>query len=454
MNQSRLTLNLKCNRVADWGKTRAFIKRLNPVSVVACIDSMNDRNRILELQQDNPQTKVIARMILEQHDGAMHLAPQTSTDRYVVSPGNFLNSFGELGKNGLTLYCLNEPSGEVDQDTIGRLVQWTIETINLANQRGISLCVLNWGVGHPRLINNDTEWDARFDDVLALLSKHRNTHYLGMHLYSPADTFRRLDAMLARCKKINGGIIPPRVVITEFGFDTHGGSAQNGYKTRGLTGEQYAAWQIDHIRNVYSPYIQRDELHSVATFIWGDSVSWQAFDVETDTGWQDAILQAKDAGKLTFESKPSTAPLTPNYTPIDRFEAGKTYKLSAPGAVRNVRDIAGISGQRLGTVSDGQNVVVREEKIVGIDYWWKIETETLTGWISLDGGTVKMLRQPDVVIVTPPAPFVEISAQKALALSKMHTSMAESYEALAADYRRLAAEWKAVYEQTRLDNAA
>lgn len=436
MAQSRLTINLKCHKVDDWGATRQFLRDLDPVEVVAAIDNLNDFNRILEIQHDLPNAKVHARPIIQvngvEYDGAMHLTPLAPGDdrHYLISPGDFLNMFGDMGRGGLSLYCLNEPSGEVDQQTIAQLVQWIIECIGLANQRGIALTILNFGVGHPRLINNESEWDARFDDVLELLSKYRQ-HTLGIHLYAPADTFGRLDAMIARCKRINGGIRPPSTAITEFGYDTHGGSKQNGYRTRGLTGEQYAAWQLDHVRNVYSPYIRAGVVTSIATFIWGDNASWAAFNVENDGGWRDAILTAKREGKLTFNAQ-ATTPITPNYTPVE-FVAGKQYKIEA-GAVRNLREQPSTGTTKIvGSVVGGDVVTALEQKIVGSDYWWKITitrvsivtdtTVTTTGWLSHDGASVKFVREPEPVDNPPPVglppAFLEVTAEYAM---RMHVS--------------------------------
>lgn len=434
MTQSRLTLNLKAHKVADWGKTREFLRDLDPTEVVVAIDNMNDRNRIFEVQHDLPNAKVHARPIIKvdnvEYDGAMHLTPLGPGDnrRYLISPGDFLNKYGELGMNGLSLYCLNEPSGEVDQDTIAQLVHWLIECINLANQRDIALTVLNWSVGHPRLINNETEWDARFDDVLELLSRYRQ-HTLGCHFYSPADLFGRLDAMLARCKKIKGGIKPPRTAITEFGWDTHNGDQRNGYKSRGLTGEQYAAWQGDIVRNVYGSYIREGIITSVATFIWGDEASWSAFNVENDKGWRDAILTAKREGKLTINAQATpTTPLTPNYTPA-AFVAGAKYTLVIKGTYRNLRKQPSTGTTEIvGQVNANTDVIALEQKIVGSDYWWRIKAGDVEGWISFDGGAVEFRR---VVVVVPdpttenpppvglPPAFLEVTSEYAM---KMHAS--------------------------------
>ena len=417
---SRLSINLKVHKVDDWGKTREYLRQLDPVEVVACIDNMNDRNRIFEIKNDLPKAKIHARFIIQvddgnggkkELDGAMHTKPQNG-EQWLVSPDSFLNSFGELGMNGLSLYTLNEPSGEVDRDTITRLVRWTRECIKLANERGIALSVINFGVGHPLLINNETEWDARFDDVLEDLSVHRQ-HTLGAHLYAPADTHKRLDAMIARCKKIKGGIKPPRVAITEAGWDTHNGDRRNGYKSRGMTGEEYANWQTDLLRDVYAPYIRDGIVTSICTFIWGDKASWEAFNVENDAGWRDTILKAKREGKLDIEAK-ATTPTVPSYQPYN-FTPGAKYTMqSEGGAETNLRkativDNTNKVGQPL---KDKTEVILLELSKVSIDYWYKLQVvaDKREGWVSGRGGALTFTPVPSAPTepTTPETPYPEI----------------------------------------------
>lgn len=440
MAQSRLTLNVNCQYVKDWTKTLAFLKRLDPVAVVAVIDDMASRNRIYEIKQALPNAKITGRCVIvvkdngqeKQLDGSMHLQPQGAGDtrHYIVSPVSFIDAYGELGRNGLRLAYMNEPQAtNASQENIARMVQHMIETIAYANETNTSLEVGGFGVGHPMILPSG-QLDARFDDVLTLVSKHRDRHVLAIHLYAPVDTFKMIDAIIARCKAL--GIKPCRIVVSEFGFDTSGsGDPLNGYKSRGYTGEQFADWCTDKIKNLFQPYIAEGILEYVAVFGWGYDASFPHFDTETDLGWQGRIIEAKDAGKLTINAQ-ATTPLTPNYTPVE-FVAGKQYKVVA-GALRNLRGQPSTGTTEIvGKVSGGDVVTALEQKIVGADYWWKITktvtspetgtTATITGWLSHDNQSVKFIREPEPVddpppVALPPA-FLEVTAEYAM---KMHVS--------------------------------
>lgn len=436
---SRLTVNVQCQYVADWAKTRAFLRSLQPTAMVACIDNMSALNRVLVLQADNPQATVIGRYVFAQ-DGGMHTKPQAAGDtrEYVVSPSDALNAWGELGKAGRMLYLANEPQANgASADDIARLSKWTIEAINLATERGISLCVLNFGVGHPALTGFG-EYDPRFDDVLTLLSKHREQHALGMHVYQPADTFTRLDGLLKNCKRL--GITPPRVHITEAGFDAGGnGDLLNGYRSRGYSGEQFGGFMIDKVRNVYAPYFTDDVLQSVAVFCWGNDASWRNFNVENDEGFKSTVLTAATKGLLDVPSKPTTKPfITPMPKPADATDA---IKVTVKNTVINVRSGSGTEYQKAGELTAGQVVTLYQKPArkdtLGELWRWVDINEQLGGWVcsSFFGYDVYT---PPVIVDTPPvnpivspAPFVEISTEYALELATYYGKLADVWSRIA-----------------------
>jgi len=403
---SRLTVNCLPQYSADYGKLTVFLRSLDPSAIVISIDSMNAANRVYELQQTLPKAQVIARYVFPQ-DGGMHTKPQAANDtrKYVVSPLDAINAWGNLGKGGRMLYLANEPQANgALQDDIARLSAWTLEAINLANERNISLCVLNFGVGHPALMGSG-EYDARFDDVLTALSKNRERHALGMHVYQPADTFTRLDGLIKRCKTL--GITPPRVHITEAGFDAgSGGDALNGYRSRGFSGQQFAAFMVDKLKNVYAPYIADDVLQSVAVFCWGGEHSWKNFNVESDTDWQTTILEAANKGLLTVPTKP----LHPAYT-IPAAVAGGRYVVSFLSDFINVRPAPIVTGTAPLTTLESSNVVTFLERMEqGEQFWDKVRTDNgIEGWISRQDGKVLYTAlatstPPPVIPLPAPAP--------------------------------------------------
>jgi hypothetical protein len=404
--QSRLTINCMPQYSADFGKLTAFLRSLDPSAIVVSIDSMNAANRVYELQKALPNAKIIARYVFPQ-DGGMHTKPQAAGDlrKYVVSPLDAINAWGDLGRDGRMLYLANEPQANgATQDDIGRLSAWLLESIAIAGDRGISLCVANFGVGHPALMGNG-EYDARFDDVLTALSKNRERHALGMHVYQPADTFTRLDGLIKRCKTLD--ITPPRVHITEAGFDAgSGGDALNGYRSRGFSGQQFAAFMVDKVKNVYAPYIADDVLQSVAVFCWGGGASWKNFDVESDIDWQTTILDAANKGLLSVPSKPVTKPfLTPVPMPTDAGSAIRIRVTNTQGI--NLRSGPSTDYQTAGSLENGHEVTLYQvpfKQASNGQLWrWVSVDEKLGGWVNSDALTY-------VAVVVAPPPVIPLPA--------------------------------------------
>lgn len=443
--QSRLTINCLPQYTADMGKLLRFLRSLDPVTVVCGIDSMNAADRIYEIQAALPNTKVIGRFIFN-GDGGMHMKPQAAGDnrKYIVSPLDAINAWGDLGKNGRMLYLLNEPklNGASDED-VTRLSVWIIEAMSLATQRGISLCIGNFGVGHPAL-NANGEYDPRLDDVLIALSAAREQHTLGIHVYQPADVTTRLEGMVKRCKTL--GIPYCKVHITEAGFDVSAGSgALNGYKSRGYSGSQFAAFQIDKMENAYGSYIEGDVLQSVATFVWGGEASWHNFNVEPDTDWQAAILDAESKGLLSV-----TTSTTPAYKP-SLFTAGSKYTLQSKGGERtNVHSTPIVAvDNNLKLIEDKTVVTAIEVKQVAYDFWYRFSSETppiTDGWVSGRGGDLSWtpyLEQPAPPPVVVPPVIVDTPPPSAyMRLYQAHLKVAQAQFELAQLYKQLDEEGK------------
>lgn len=397
MTQSRLTVNVNCSYVKDWNKTITFLKALDPVAVVAVIDNKANRNRVHEIKQALPNAKIIVRCIIvveggKQLDGAMHLKPKDA-NYWLVSPGNFLDEWGEFGKDGYSLSYFNEPqTSDASAEDVARQVQHMIETIGLATQRNISLVVGNWGVGQAPT-------DSRFDDVYEIVSKQRDLHSLGCHLYAPVDTFHAIEHVITRSKA--KGFAYPRIYVTEFGFDNAGaGDTLNGYRSRGISGVQFADWCKDKIANVYNGYLRDGILEAVAVFGWGYAVSYPAFDVETDTDWQTTILDAHTKGLLTVPNKPVTKPfITPMPKPIDATDAIKVRITNAIGI--NLRSGAGTEYQVSRTLAKGSEVTLyrspfKQDTTTQVWRWVEV-SETEGGWINTDAASYELITPVGVV---------------------------------------------------------
>lgn len=483
MAQSRLTLNINCSYVRDWNRTLDFLRRLDPIAVVAVIDNMSNKNRILEIQQALPYAKIIARCVIvvrddgvqKELDGSMHLAPQGKDDHnhYIVSPVNFLGKWGELGQGGLSLSYMNEPMiAKAQPADITRQVTHMLETIDLATQRNISLVCGNWGIGH--------KLDERFDDVIEMVGKHRELHSLGVHGYAPVDIIDCVDVIIARCKARN--FAQARIHLTEFGWDTTGpDDPLNGYKSRPSvnTGVKYGNWEVDKVVNVYKPYFERGDIDSIATFGWGYAASFPNDDVETDPDWQATILTAANKGLLsvnvTQPQKPVTVITPPPYKGI-----GKSLTLGGSSSW-NLRAEGEINGQIIGSIKIGEVITLYTSTIQsnGGHNWYFVERahapegESISGWIAYvlpATGNLPPVTEPPPVVVPPviPAPFLEISSERATQMASAYRTLSAGYlqdsEAskraaevsllLSQDMLTLAQTWDDIAQQTKVNIAA
>lgn len=417
--QSRLTLNVNVQYVKDWGATLRFLRALNPITVIAVIDTLSAKPRVLELKAALPNTKIIVRCIIVVHDGgvqkeldgSMHLAPQGAgdTNEWLVSPENFLGTYGELGQGGLSLSYFNEPMiAKAQPADITRQVRHMLKTIDLAAQKNISLVVGNWGIGH--------ELTEDFDDVIDMVGKHSDLHMLGVHAYAPMDLTKCLTAIIARCNA--RPLAKPRIGITEFGWDTTGpGDKLNGYKSQPSvnTGYKFANWEIDTFENTYLPYVEGGWLEFIATFGWGYAASFPNDDVETDTDWQTAILNAATNGDLSVTTTQPTTPPHPVtvITPPPYKGIGKSITLGGSSSW-NLRSEGEINGQVIGSVKIGEVITIYTSTIQpnGGHSWYYIERahapegESISGWIAYvlpATGTLPPVDPPPVVNPTPPA---------------------------------------------------
>jgi hypothetical protein len=365
---SRLGSNVQIYSLDDWGKTLDYWKGLHPSVMVASINSLNDAPRIRDMRDAMPGTLIVGRYIVTvkhgnedvEIDGAFHTKPQDE-NYYLVSPENFLNLIKPMAYENVVLYVMNEPSGEVDPVTFDRLVKWLVEVIRLADERKWSLCLPNWGVGHPLLANNDTELDSRLDPVLLAIANAKTKMYWGLHLYAPKDTLKRLEALEASCKRL--GIIPPSTIVTEFGFDTaNDGTLIDGYHSRGITGTAFARWNIDIIKNKIRRFFEDGWLVGLTNFSWGGLPKWINFDTQRDSGYKITIEEAYKGGELTVNTKLKTGTFPKYYPGIKPVAADypHLYKVGLPKGMdyRNLRVLPDEASSKASEIHDGEMVRV------------------------------------------------------------------------------------------------
>lgn len=312
--------NIHLRYVKDIGKLHERMRTFKPSVCVVMVDDNPPPKEdqtvyIQEFAARYPQTLIVAR-VKHDHDAGYHLPPSHNPDNreYVASPTDFLNKWGHLGRNNMTLYALNEPhaSEKTTDADVQKLIKWCTDVVEQAVQRGVSVTIGNFGMGQPALNAALNEWDSRFDPLLILLSKYRDSVFLGAHEYGPEEPFQwgRLLFMMARCRKL--GIQPPRMVITEFGVDATT-DKRNGYKAREWSGDFYMRQMVDVYKHVYMPLVDQGVVKGTCLFSYGNSGGWQSFDVEDDKAFFDTLETVIGSGSLkpTRPIPPITTPDTP-----------------------------------------------------------------------------------------------------------------------------------------------
>jgi Bacterial SH3 domain len=427
-----LGLNLSLDHTLDAATRDSFTRAMNAAYAVVMVNSPNDVPKIVQYQAEHPYTTVIGRVYYEQ-DGGMHMPPQAPADEgklYTVSPVDWMNVVQALGHGKGWVYLANEPDGDTsDEDTLTRLVDWTEEWMRLAIERKVKTVLFNFGDRHPKIING--QWEARYHEILRLIAAYPELFMIGLHSYGPDPLTEHLEALVQTCKALT--IDPIKVVLSEFGVDTHEGSA-DGYQARGWTGKYYAEWTDGAVNGELKPYITAGVVVGICTFCWNANPRWKDFDVQTDTIWQETILDYASKGRFDIVTPP--APPLPAYTP-DTVIMGAQYRINTPGATRRLRKTPALSADQVGTVDDAQIVTVLERRAVGIDYWYDIRFQrgiyNLSGWVSQDGGAVRFIAVTSEIPILPPPPppptlpppFLEVSREFIVEMQRHHLAVAE-----------------------------
>lgn len=380
---SPLSINVKPFYCKDWEACLNWLKLLDPVVLVVCVDQVDHFHYIQEAQAALSNTKIVARFIDQIHDGGMHLAPQAPNDtrKYIVSPTDQLNRTREYGRNGLIAYYFNEPDTKASLDDLNSLADHTITAMDLAASRefDMALCVCNFGIGHPKPENGYLPtW---MHPILTKLNEHHNRHYYGLHAYLPMDILEHLKALKKTCERLK--IPMPRCIITEFGFDNDGTNSLNGFKSRGITAENFATWCVDVCQDDFRSYLESGTLLGICTFIYGDDASWKNYNVETgmngevSTAWRDTVLTAKRAGDLDMV--------------INNIQNGRLYHIATKEAEVPVYLTPAVDAtQIIGRVPNDAIVVAGNAVRIGGDTFIQVKYPSFKGqgWI-LKASTMK-----------------------------------------------------------------
>lgn len=402
-----------------------YWKEVNPTTALAYVDKPEHAVYIEQYAETFPDALIVAR-IKHDLDGGFHLKPAPPDENYYVSsPGNYHRKYGYLGrKKNIWLHVMNEPNGFGDDAEIDRLVRWMLEYIPLAIQEKTKSVLFNWGDRNPRIVAG--LMDGRFDGVLQLMAEHPDKFIMGMHFYGPDEIVSHLESYVKRCERL--GIVPPRVIGTEFSFDKHDGSVYNGYKSwPDWTSYKYALWEIEQVEGPLAPYIKRGVLIGLHRFQEGNSGGWDNFDYENDKVLKDETKRAAQAGELQPMVLPQTT--APRPTVPAPANKGTATDITVEGSSSwNLRTTPETNGAKVGLIVPGETLklYMTTTQPNGGHNWYFVEranapaAESVSGWIAY---VLPVVQPPPVVVDPPPVglppAFLEVSAEYAM---KMHAS--------------------------------
>ncbi len=430
MPVGRISLNVHAQGVRDEEALLTFLRKIDPVAVLV----MDGLGLCYKILGSLPQCIVIDR---EYPDGDTH---------FRMTPVAWLNDRATKSPAGINIwfYTTNEPGWSKE------LIDWHVALIKENAKRAvpIKMVIMNLSVGTPA--NVDDWWQA--EELLRLCDKYREWCILGLHEYaaavptsgfiggSPADRgfitnwpkgadmeklfppksgmwhCGRVFFMENFCK--TKGFTPPRVILTEHGFDALG-DLTNWLNTLQKTSpytsiggwksleNQWRQWfparskdgvLFDSVVYLNEELYKKSSVEAQLIFCWGwIDKQWEVFDVAGATAFQDYLA---DYVRNLLTTTPVTPPIqVPKPTNAGVAISGKITTES------NVRKGNGTSYNVLYTTTIGTKILYYLDTIIWdsmkkYQWIWVEQEGKVGGWVALTS-PLDVIFQPDPV---PPPP--------------------------------------------------
>jgi hypothetical protein len=356
---SRISYNIHAQRLSNHDHLINHLRKIQPAAVLV----MDGLGLAQEIKGLLPDTLVINRIF---PDDDIH---------HRVSPEDWLNQRASQAEGGIAQYTTNEAGFGQE------LINWHVRLMELAAPRRVPLVIGNMSVGTPQR----EEW-ANARRMLELLDQHRDLFVLGLHEYAcgvvtsgflggypnnagvPPNSGQqgrdliptgnwpgrdeaggmtmfhlgRFKFLLQACNDL--GIRPPRIVLTEHGFDDVSDikpwsetllstgsylnirgwkSAQNQwtgwYGGQGWSPQRAMYEQLTYAdRTIY----QGSPVEAQLIFCWGHSSDmWDQFDV-ADAAEFHSLLENYAQQPLTAEAFQAASFAPPQPTTAGGSQAG------------------------------------------------------------------------------------------------------------------------------------
>lgn len=309
-------MNCAMNHTNDVEKRDKFHKGLNPFYSVMMVDNASDIKMVNAFAADNRGTNVIGR-VYHVEEGGFHLPPKSKEDiaakkRWTVDPADYFNMVNAFDPD-VWAHIMNEPAG-VPKDAEGEkilddLCVWNTLYMDASIPKKRKSVLYNWGDRNPAIING--MWHERFKGNLRRMASYPDLFRVGMHFYGPDDLVAHLEAYVKTCEDV--GITPIPVVGTEFGLDSDNGSVENGNRSRGVVGNEYAKWIAYVTNGPLAKYIKSGVLVGLCLFTWSNHPDWKNFDMQDDLDLQKALVDAVFVEKDTVPIIPKVFPFPADF---------------------------------------------------------------------------------------------------------------------------------------------
>lgn len=332
-----------------------YLRALRPLTCVV----MDDLAFALILKRALPDMHVIYRM---SNDDNLHMR---------MSAVDFVQRHAHLRDTGLIAYANNEP-GFISSTA------WHVEVMHRALETGLKVCVGNYSVGTP-----EPDDLPRARQMLELLAARPDFLMLGLHEYMETNWQTGRGYLLGRFVNwINAaetlGLRPPRICITEFGFDTIHGRGGPPFALHVGDLENYVYEQFrDAVKHIYAP--EREDAPPLCAFCWGAvTEQWQPYDYNRMAHFKKRLVSEP----IRLIPAPS-APAPPVQPPsVDSYRAFRLHT-GLPGGRWNVRTEPKITARILFTLNAGDYIDVNmaQRAQAGGYVWFRARGRGQAGWI-------------------------------------------------------------------------
>lgn len=399
------------DHTTNYGVMVDLHRETKPRVMLGMVDAAKDADRIRQMKRDLPGSQIIAR-VWHPEEGGYAQPPRAPGDNrpMIATPEAVLGEQVELGRNGLWLHVMNEPSAFMKPEEVQLTVDWLVKFIRLAAVENCACVLANLADQHPRLING--MWDPIWHPFLRAMAEFPHLMRLGLHFYGPDNSTDVLSALNETCKT-ELRILPPQVVGTEFGMDSTGQDDKlNGYHSRGLSGPQFLKWQVDEVQGPFKPFIASGQVIGFTTFQWNPLQG--QFSIANDKPYQEAYKTAANEGSLEVTVIPSTppAPSLPAF-PSDFDTRAKTYMVRATEGSTTIRQAPSRQSSLVGIIAATPRMLKlidavdlrpdeRVQETIGdhLGVWIPVMIGVSKGW-SFNG---YLDVQPVVIVEDPPKP--------------------------------------------------